>query len=89
MKAATLGLIIVSCLTFSCRHKVTASDPARFERVDRHGYSYQRFDDGAVAIAAATPADLRLAMNEIGCGERYVCTVEANGTLYQVTQKIK
>jgi len=87
-RAATLALIIASCLMFSCRHQVKPK-PDRFQQITRSGYVYQRIDDGAVIVAAATPATLRQALEELGCEKQYICAVQAQGAFYQVTQKIK
>lgn len=71
-----------------CSHRV-ATDPPQYQMVHRGTYAYQRISDGEVVIEATDTKALGFALDEIGCGKRYICLIDKNADVFDVQLRKK
>jgi alpha-tubulin suppressor-like RCC1 family protein len=73
-------LLVLSLLLSACAKHVST----REELVHRGRYAYQRLNEGEYLVAAVSDVDVKRALEEIGCGKKYLCAVDHDGEIYTV-----
>jgi hypothetical protein len=73
-------LFVFLLLLSGCAKHVSTSP----ELVHRGRYAYERLNDGEYVVAAVSDVDFKRALEEIGCGKKYICEVAQDGELYSV-----
>lgn len=69
-------------LLAACHPKVKLTSEA--VTVNHGGYAYSRLNDGTFMVAAQSARDLGLALDELGCGRKFTCTLRNDQDHYYV-----